>query len=876
MSVSFRLFVDGDTEICYTQGSLRATSQIGERGTANASLKIAGPKPFDTGDIVTITRADGTTVIWVGVIDKVNQKVLLDQLQTSDYTLTLVSIEAWASRRRYSEAFTDIELDDLITDIIATSLTDLGISVGTVADVGEIPEFKAQLESVDDILRRICDKYGLIWYIDPATLTLNIVERDAVSAPFDIIENEAGGTWFSMSVDEETGGYFNRIHVAGWSVTDPRTEELTGDGVKRTFTVSLPVATKPTVEVNSVPKTVGINGLDTGKDWYWNKGQAEITQDTSGTLLGASREVPNSENVYEFAVAGVGNLANPAQAIGNNLQVIREGESIAFVSVNIGARTLNIRLYQRSGNSLIGRGTHQITFDVNDVLSNTGAVFVSGLIVFQYGKWDGSAVRSTLHVLQIATGGMTFVGDIDLQAKSGFLTPSGGVTAVQVWPDSVLAGGVFMMGFSHSGSYKFHLIQMDTASIDAEIVTTYDTGYTVGSIPYCDGENIAIKVEDTTNRIVVATFDSATNTVGDVVTLTSWTNVVNADLPTFQGFAWMGDYLVAGSFFTPYISHPLSVFLYDKTTPALVLKDQLSQGVLGMPSVSGHIEARGTRLYLGRGTTWDGSEQVDTAFVVYELDLSTEALVEKARVEGEPFSPPPTDLYFELLYYADGIVAKVVFDTVTFDHFVQAWSEVISFGTDTVTGDVLSVTYRGLFRDLHTGESADEISTRAAQSGGSGIYETGATLGHDKAGEMVDYATAQLQRYAQFMRRIRYSTRTDGLLPGQLQTISLPAHNIEGVFLIERITHQHQAGSLHFTQVEGVIGGDLASWQNYFRQLTGAGQGLDLGAGDSVIIPVGPPNEVVLLTEVIAADEVDPDPVIGEFVIGLDEIQGEE
>ena len=318
------------------------------------------------------------------------------------------------------------------------------------------------------------------------------------------------------------------------------------------------------------------------------------------------------------------------------------------------------------------------------------------------------------------------------------------------------------------------------------------------------------------------------------------------------------------------------MFLYDKTTPTLVLKDQLSQGDLGMPSVSGHIEARGTRLYVGRGTTWDGSAQVDTAFVVYEFDLTTEALVEKARVVGEPFSAPPTDVYFELLYYADGIVAKIVFDTSTFDHFVQAWSELISFGTDTVSGDILSVTYRGMFRDLLTAEYTEQIAERALLSGGNGIYESAASLGQDKAGELQDYADAQLERYAQFMRRIRYKTRTMGLAPGQLQTISLPSHDVAGVFLIEKLSHQHKGGHEYFIEVEGVIGRDLASWQNYFRSLLGTGQGVDLGAADTVLIPLSPSSETVALAEVIDVEELDPDPVIGEFIIGYDEIMGED
>jgi hypothetical protein len=48
------------------------------------------------------------------------------------------------------------------------------------------------------------------------------------------------------------------------------------------------ISTVPTVKVNGVTKTVGIKGVDSGKNFYWNKGDATITQDSSGTVLTTS------------------------------------------------------------------------------------------------------------------------------------------------------------------------------------------------------------------------------------------------------------------------------------------------------------------------------------------------------------------------------------------------------------------------------------------------------------------------------------------------------------------------------------------------------------------------------------------------------------
>ena len=53
----------------------------------------------------------------------------------------------------------------------------------------------------------------------------------------------------------------------------------------------MPIAEKPIVKINSSLKTVGIRGLETGFDWYWNKGDKSISQDTGAAKLAAGTKV---------------------------------------------------------------------------------------------------------------------------------------------------------------------------------------------------------------------------------------------------------------------------------------------------------------------------------------------------------------------------------------------------------------------------------------------------------------------------------------------------------------------------------------------------------------------------------------------------------
>jgi hypothetical protein len=83
-------------------------------------------------------------------------------------------------------------------------------------------------------------------------------------------------------------GCANAVFFRGSSsgISDPRTESYPGDGVRQQFRVLYRCHSEVSVKVNNVTKTVGIKGIDSGKDWYWKDNDDIIEQDESGTVLG--------------------------------------------------------------------------------------------------------------------------------------------------------------------------------------------------------------------------------------------------------------------------------------------------------------------------------------------------------------------------------------------------------------------------------------------------------------------------------------------------------------------------------------------------------------------------------------------------------------
>jgi len=95
-----------------------------------------------------------------------------------------------------------------------------------------------------------------------------------------------------MTLKETRQQYTNKVFVeAGDSTTETQVDETPTpkpDGESRIFGVRFPIATKPTIKINTVAVSdsdVGILGLDTGKEWYWQKNSKAVTQDESETVL---------------------------------------------------------------------------------------------------------------------------------------------------------------------------------------------------------------------------------------------------------------------------------------------------------------------------------------------------------------------------------------------------------------------------------------------------------------------------------------------------------------------------------------------------------------------------------------------------------------
>jgi hypothetical protein len=139
--------------------------------------------------------------------------------------------------------------------------------------------------NADDLAKK-SDYY---WQIDP---NKNAIFSPRVEQPSpwiltsnDVLfpDDESPST---ISVENSGDLYRNRMILRGVIATQFISETHPGDGSSTSWTLKLPVVgLTPVISVNGQAKTIGLKGVDTGKDFYYALGSTSLAQDASGTLL---------------------------------------------------------------------------------------------------------------------------------------------------------------------------------------------------------------------------------------------------------------------------------------------------------------------------------------------------------------------------------------------------------------------------------------------------------------------------------------------------------------------------------------------------------------------------------------------------------------
>ena len=266
-------------------------------------------KEYHKGQAFELTFDD--TVLFRGVVERARSR---KESRNSDGTwakiwaVDVVCQTYYTDKRLIAMARKQELAGDIVKDIITETLSEEGITIGQIEDGIIIEEALFNFVPATQALDSLAEKCGFTWFID-IDKQLYFRPYEASPAPWNVTpttlldaDNNATLVGHTVEVIEEAPRYRNQhIVKGGRAVTSLRTEFHKGDGEQTTFTTGYDISQVPTVYVNDIEETVGIRGVDSDRQWYWNKGKNTITQDNNEEAL-ESTDTLKIEYIGEFPI----------------------------------------------------------------------------------------------------------------------------------------------------------------------------------------------------------------------------------------------------------------------------------------------------------------------------------------------------------------------------------------------------------------------------------------------------------------------------------------------------------------------------------------------------------------------------------------------
>ena len=280
----------GGAPAAYRAGTLSISAALGTRTAA--TLSTVDHPPFDdvveVGQVVEI-RDETTAIIFAGTVDSVDEeidpgeRVRFKRLACVDYN-QIADRHLVAYVYQPDEDNPAVYAGDVIRDIVSRFFVFGGVTEGIDTSAVEngpaIEKFVFNYVPASQAFDEIAELAGYIWYIDYAK-RLHFTPKDRNTAPFAIGDDTQN--WRNLKISESRDLYRNRQIVrAGTALTDPRTDTVVAtEADQEYFEVSYPIGTASAVTVNGVAKTLGVDGLHEGRDFYWSYGSNVLTAEVA-------------------------------------------------------------------------------------------------------------------------------------------------------------------------------------------------------------------------------------------------------------------------------------------------------------------------------------------------------------------------------------------------------------------------------------------------------------------------------------------------------------------------------------------------------------------------------------------------------------------
>lgn len=186
----------------------------------------------------------------------------------------------------------------IVQNLLTVYGTGEGLSAGTINDGTAIELATFEYSTISDMIEQVAAASGYIWRGN-ADETVDFIPRNGDAAPFDA--NTTTVIYGTVNVRYTREEYANAVYVRyNEQAVAPTLVNFTGDGSKRIFRCATVIKSVVTITVDAAEKTVGVYGVDSGKDWYYTPGDHFVYQDSGGTVLTGSNTLYVTYRAFGF------------------------------------------------------------------------------------------------------------------------------------------------------------------------------------------------------------------------------------------------------------------------------------------------------------------------------------------------------------------------------------------------------------------------------------------------------------------------------------------------------------------------------------------------------------------------------------------------
>ena len=165
--------------------------------------------------------------------------------------------------------------------------------------------------------------------------------------------------------------YRNRMVIKNAIQTASYDQIFVGDGKTTSWTLSNPIVAAPTAwTLNGLPVSFGLQGVDSGKQFYYQIGSTSITADNSQTVLTVADSLEIKYSGSSIVDVTRDNLGIPGTITQSALAAITGDSGIVTAAVDVSSQNMSVEAAETYGDQMLARyGVIGVTFNFTTLRS---------------------------------------------------------------------------------------------------------------------------------------------------------------------------------------------------------------------------------------------------------------------------------------------------------------------------------------------------------------------------------------------------------------------------------------------------------------------------------------------------------------------------